>query len=517
MLSYYTTANILKEIKEEFQTEIRKTVQKDNGTLIYLNRARIRDIAIDFHEKGINFINLAIHPLEEKFILTYEYYYKFIEENKYLFVITEVDKKANEIDSIELVYPHAKYIENELSKRFGLNFLSFSEEIEEELFVLPTPLNPREKEHNLLFSGIYNKIHNLHHYFHLRVQDKSIEAVAQKTGWLYRGILPLFKHYHFSKGNIKLTQRICTPGSFHHQLAYCMAIEQLAGIKIQNRVKLIRTLLCELDRINNHLNFFTNLFYVLGYKRKYHTLLKKRSKLQRIYLSYFNSRFLEDFNHIGYTNDLSKKKIYALRTELLNVLPSIYGEISCLIEKNHVKNKCQGIGTLSYKDVKAAGVTGPNLRASGVGYDIRSEKPYLSYMDKEIAIRWEIPTFKQGDVYARVKTRLFEMKISNSLIISILRELFDDIYGIEKIDSSKIKLPGNARTVAQVESPRGELSYFLLTNEMPSKENLQGVYIATPSLKNFLAVTDHILPNNNIRNFPLIIHSLDLNFNEIDL
>ncbi|MGV9203352.1 MAG: hypothetical protein ACOC44_04940 [Promethearchaeia archaeon] len=516
MLSYYTTANILKEIKQEFQKEIRKTAQKDYGTLIYLNRARIRDIAIYFHEKEIDFINLAINPLEDKFLLTYEYYYKYIKGNKYIFIITEVDKKANEVDSIELVYPHAKYIENELSKRYGFKFLRFSEEIEEELFVLPTPLNANEKELNFLCSGIYNKIHDIHHYFHLRVEDENIEAVAEKTGWLYRGIVPLLNNQHYLN-NLELTKRICTPGCFHHHLAYCMAIEELADIKIQSRVQLMRTLLCELDRINNHLHFFANLFFIFGQTRKYLNLLKSRLKLQKIFLKYFQSRFLEDFNYIGYTGDLSKKQVYLLKKDLLEFLPSLYGEISYEVGKSYIINKCQGIGYLPYENAKEAGVTGPNLRASGIAYDIRYEKPYLSYMDKDIAIQWEVPTFKEGDVYARVKTRLFEMKISNSLVFAVLKKMFDDIYSIEEIQLDSLKLPGNTRTAVQLESPRGELLYYVLTNKMPNKPNLGGVYIGTPSLKNFLAVNENILHNNNINDLALILHSLDLNFNEIDL
>jgi Ni,Fe-hydrogenase III large subunit/Ni,Fe-hydrogenase III component G len=517
MLSYYNIGSILKEIKRDFQKEIRKTEQKDYGTLLHLNRARVRDIAIYFYEKGLDLINLAIHPSEDKFLVIYEYYYKFIKDSKYVFIITEVDKKANELDSIELVYPHAKYLEEEISKRYGINFLSFSEEIKEELFVIPTPLKPKEKEKNFLFSGIYNKIHDSSQYFHLRVKEEKIEAVAEKTGWLYRGIIPMLNHHNIFTENMEICKHICTPGSFHHQLAYCMAIEKLAGLEIQNRVKLMRTLLCELDRIDNHLIFFANLLYNLAYKRAYHNLLEKRLSLHNIYLKYFKSRYLEDFNFLGYTGDLNKKDLYEFKNDLLEILPKVFGEVSNLLHKSYVEKMCKGIGILSHEKAKESGVTGPTLRASGVAYDIRYEKPYLSYLNRDIAKYWDIPTFQDGDVYSRIETRLYEMRSSNTLIFALIEKLIKDIYSIEIIEPSQLRLPGNAKTIVQLESPRGELVYSVLTNEMPNKETLGGAYIATPSMKNFLAANDYILPHNNIRDFSLIIHSLDLNFNELDL
>jgi len=516
MLTVPIQSKLIDDFKETFQKELRKSSQESYGEMFFVNRSRIRDIAIFLSDNGANFINLLIIDLGTKFELIYIYYFKFLKEKKYWFILTEVDKQA-EIDSIEVVFAQAKYLEDELIKRYGLKFSPYTKEMEQVLFAVPTALNPPKKNLNLLPIGIYNKIHNDNHYFNTIIENEKILSVVEKTGWLYRGIIPLLQHKNIFKENLNIIKRICYPSSYHHSLAYIMAIEQLAGIEVQERVNLIRTLLCEFERYESHLIWFANLFYSLGFSRRYYYLINRHKELQKLYKKYFNNRFLDDLNFIGYTQDIEGQNLTVIQLITENLLPLVFNSVYYFSYKRYVKEKCQGLGILDKDFALDAGVTGPCLRATGINYDVRKENPYLSYLNKNISPNWDVVTFNEGDVFARIETRLWEMKNSSNLIYNLIDEIIDDESKIDPIDTSKIKLAANKIGLIQLESPQGELIYYIKTADRPGKTNLGGVFIATPSMKNFVALNNYILKNNYENDLSLIVHSMDLNFNEIDL
>jgi Ni,Fe-hydrogenase III large subunit len=515
MLSNLSSVELTKEFKENFKNELRKTETKEFGPIFYVNRSRIRDIAIFLHERGANFTNIAINDLGEKFELIYVYFHKLLKNNKFLFISTEVDKKAD-IDSIELVFTQARFLEDELTKRYGLVFSRFTEDVEE-LFVVPKSLSLIDSVLNITPLGIYNKIHLDNDYFHIQVELDNIVAVSEKSGWLYRGITPLLSYKNIFEDNLKLTRRICYNSSYHHNLAYIMAIEQLIKIELDERTTLIRTLLCEFERFESHLIWFANLLFLLGYKRSYYFLLKRNQELKKLYKKYFNCDYLDDLNNIGYVIDIDKDKLSIIQLITENLLPIIYNSIEYFSTKKRVRDRCQGIGVLERRDAIDAGVTGPCLRSSGINYDIRSDKPYLAYLNKTMCKDWDVVTLNEGDVFARVKARLWELKNSYKIIKKILKLLIDDESVIEPVDISKVKLAANEISLVQLESSQGELQYYVKTADRPGKSFLGGIHIATPSLKNFLALNNYILKNNKETDFSLIVHSMDLNFNEIDL
>ena len=516
MLVNASISDLTAEFKKNFSNELRKTSSEAYGTLFYINRSRIRDIAIFLHERGAVFINIFITDIGNKFELIYEYYFKFFKEKKYCFLITEVDKKANEIDSIEIIYPQAKFLEIELTKRYGLKFISFTEEVGE-IFVIPKSVRPRDTKLNLLPFGIYNNIHSENNYFHIKVNVDEITGVVEKTGWLYRGIIPLLNRKNIFEDNLRLTKRISYTSSYHHNLAYIMAIEQIADIKVQERVNLLRTLLCEFERYENNLIWFANLLNLLGQKIKYRYLINQRGALLKLYQKYFKCTFLDDLNQIGYNIDIDVDDLKIIQLISEQALPMIYEAVCYYSHKKSVKARCEGIGVLDKKDAIEAGVTGPCLRSSGIIYDVRFEHPYLSYLDKEVCKLWDVVSFTEGDVFARVEVHLWEMKNSCDIINNIIKRLVEDETKIEPYDISQIKLPADKIGIVQVESSQGELSYYVKTADRPGKITLGSIYIATPSLKNFLSLNNYILKNNKESDFSLIIHSMDLNFNDIDL
>lgn len=520
MLSYETILNAKVELKNQFKRELSSLDDVNFGTIIRINRSIIRDIALFLHENaGAYFINLFIIDSGDKFDLTYEFFIRFNTGKKFWYVSTEVDKQANEIDSIEIIYPNARFYETEISKRYGINFLVFTEVLNEEIFVKPTPLVPEGMESSKVPIGIYNKIHHDNYYFHLELVKNSnqIKGVSQKTGWLYRGIIPLLQEKNALTENVQLTKRITGINAFHHSLAYIMGIEGLFELEINERISLIRTLICELERVESHLVFLASLLYLLRFSRESNALLKLRMDLKSTYQKLFKTQILSDTNFIGSIQDINQKDLNQCKTQILDVLSTIYDSASYYLYKKHLVEKCCGIGILHKEDAPESGLTGPCLRASNINLDLRAEEPYLSYLTKEVAQSWNVVTCQEGDAFSRIHARVKEIDNSNKIIAVLLELIGNNAMEVPKIEIEKLRLPVNKTWISKVESPQGELSYYFKTKSNQKEMTLSGLYICTPSLKNFTALNKYILLDNDLKNLALMVHSMDLIWNEIDL
>ncbi|GAG97996.1 unnamed protein product, partial [marine sediment metagenome] len=119
--------------------------------------------------------------------------------------------------------------------------------------------------------------------------------------------------------------------------------------------------------------------------------------------------------------------------------------------------------------------------------------------------------------YSRIQVRLWELKNSVSIIKGAIDYLKNDTTKIEVIDLANVKLIADEIGISVVEAPQGELVYILKTSDRPGIDNLGSVSIQTPSMNNFFALKNFILPNCDLKDFPLIVHSMDLCFNCIDL
>ncbi len=508
---------LVREFKNYFGTELKDTPTRGFANIFYINKSRVRDIAFFFSEKSVNLKNILINDFKSNYEVIYEYFNEYIPDNQYLFVITEVDKDSNEIDSVRVAYPQVESYEDEISKRYGIKFLYFKEELEESLYNLPVKLFPAHSAKNILAQGVFNRIHHINNYFHCNLEKNIIKSVNFKTGWLYRGIIPLLKYKNWGKENLALVEKICSTSSFHHSLAYSLAMESIINISVSNRVKMIRTIYCELERITNHIFWFVNLMYLTYSFKEYHTLLKKVLYFLNFLEKELGIRYFEELNYIGYVKDILWYSLEDLRETVEEIYSSSFKNIYNSIYNSTLKKQFKGLSTLLEENVLESGITGPNVRASGHIYDVRYFSPYNSYLDEDIIDKWEVVTFNGGDAYSRIQVRLWELKNSVSIIKGAIDYLKNDTTKIEVLDFANIKLIADKIGISVVEAPQGELVYIVKTSDLPGKNNLGSVSIQTPSMNNFFALKNFILPNCDIKDFPLIVHSMDLCFNCIDL
>ncbi len=177
----------------------------------------------------------------------------------------------------------------------------------------------------------------------------------------------------------------------------------------------------------------------------------------------------------------------------------------------------EGLAPISRKQAIDWELTGPTLRASGVQVDVRATDPYLIYDKGEISQIWNVIAFKNGDCFSRAQVRLWEIKESFQIIMNILESLsiYERKAPIEEIPQDVLFEP-NKHLYSAVEAPNGSFEVYLRTSLKDTDSRFYTVRIGAPDLANYSAL-GHILLENKPKYVPLIIHSMDINFNLVDL
>jgi NADH-quinone oxidoreductase subunit D len=176
------------------------------------------------------------------------------------------------------------------------------------------------------------------------------------------------------------------------------------------------------------------------------------------------------------------------------------------------------VGVITKPTARHWGLSGPVLRGSGIPYDIRCTEAYLGYTSGDLSQLWNVICFNDGDVFARAQVRLWELRESLEICKDLVYKLIDNALTtkIEEIPE-QIRLNPDKFILQTVESPQGALSIYLRTDPKKNSSYFYTVRIIPSDLANFAVLEKEILPGNDIRDLPLIIHSMDLNFTMIDL
>ncbi len=338
----------------------------------------------------------------------------------------------------------------------------------------------------------------------VKLDGELIEKCVLDIGYLHRGIEKLAEHKTYQEF-MPYTDRMDYIAPYSNNVAWCLAVEKLAAIEVPERAQWIRMIGCELARISSHLLWMGVGLMDAGAVSVFLWAFQAREDLYKIFDEIAGARFTVSHSRIGgVANDLTPAAIALIR-DFVDRYPKIIGDWFNLMRRNRIwMDRNVGIGTLTKEEAILLGMRGPNLRASGIAHDMRRFEPYLKYAD----VDFTIPMREEGDSWARYYIRMEEMQESLKILRQCLERMpegrirnedakkaypsKDEVYySMEGMihdfmyTSEGTVPPKGAQAYHAIESPKGELGFFLASDgtgqpwrariNAPSFANLQGL------------------------------------------
>ena len=331
---------------------------------------------------------------------------------------------------------------------------------------------------------------------------------------------------------IPYTDRIDYLGGVMNNLPYVMALEKLAGIKVPDRVKVVRVMLCELFRIMSHLLFYGTFVQDLGAMSPIFFMFVDRQRVYDIIEAICGFRMHPAWFRIGGLSQDLPKGWDRLVREFLDWMPSRLDEYDQLMMKNRtVKMRTKDVGVYNTEEALDWGVTGPGLRATGLEWDYRKKRPYSGYDQFE----FDIPIAHNGDCYDRCAVRVEEMRQSLRIIRQCLENMPEGehkarhpkttpplkpdhtMHDIETLIHHFLNVSWGpvmpvGEVSAAVEATKGVNSYYLVSD---GSTNSYRTRIRTPSFPH-LQMIPHISRGHMIPDLIAILGSIDFVMADVD-
>ncbi|HEX6128960.1 MAG TPA: NADH-quinone oxidoreductase subunit D [Candidatus Limnocylindria bacterium] len=295
----------------------------------------------------------------------------------------------------------------------------------------------------------------------LKIRGEVVEDLDPVLGYLHRGIEKLCENATYTTV-LTYVDPMDYLSTMHNEHAPAMAFEKLYGIAAPRRAEYIRALVVELNRVFSHGLMMGFLALDMGGITPLLYAFINRDETVDLLAAISGQRMLFNFFRVGGVNwDVNDEFINRLSRWRSNVGKSI-GDAEALITQNEIFiQRTKGLGVLTPERAIGLGVSGPNLRASGVPFDVRRAHPYSIYDDLE----FEVITQTGGDVYSRYLQRVAEIKQSLSLIDQIVEKM---PHGPVQAQVPGIIRPRPGRAFATVESPRGFYSVYAISDGGPT-------------------------------------------------
>ena len=314
---------------------------------------------------------------------------------------------------------------------------------------------------------------------------EEVVGLAAVVGYLHTGFEKNMEQKSWWKA-ITYAPRIDYVSFQNNELVFVLAVEKLLDIEVPSRATWMRMLLAELNRIHSHLVWLGTAALELGAISMFWYCFRERDRILdlfelvagfRMHTRYFQVGGLAEDVPTGFWDECAK---------FVELMPKAIDDYEALVDRSEIwLERTQGIGLLSADDAIALGQSGPVLRGSGVDWDLRRAQPYLSYDQ----VDFRVPVYDEGDVYARYRVRMEEMRESVKIVEQALRRMPD---GPWIADDRKVVLPPReelhtsmeslihhfkivtegfrvpeGEVYVTIESPRGELGCYVVSDGGP--------------------------------------------------
>jgi NADH-quinone oxidoreductase subunit D len=373
----------------------------------------------------------------------------------------------------------------------------------------------------------------------LELDGEIISKAIPDIGYLHRGDEKIAENMTWTQF-IPYTDRLDYLAPLANNVAYALAVEKLLNIhdKLPPRCQYIRVICCELARISSHLLGLGAFGLDLGAVTVFLLTFTEREKIYNLCESLTGARFTTSYTRIGgVSRDTPPGWCDAVRKFLGEVVVNI-AEMETLLTRNKIwVDRTRNVGVISKEDAIDFGLSGPNLRGSGVNHDLRKAEPYLCYKD----LQFDVPVGSVGDCYDRYLVRMEEMRQSVRLVHQCLDKIPGGFENKSKepvnVSDGKIVLPPKNKVMSSMEelihqfilvtqgmncppgeiyfgheNPKGELGFYINSRGGGTPYRLK---IRAPSFCN-LSILSHLLPGHMMSDVTAILGSFDFVMGECD-
>ena len=319
----------------------------------------------------------------------------------------------------------------------------------------------------------------------IELEGETVKRCIPHLGYLHSGFEKLGEYRHYNQ-IIPLTDRTDYLSPMANNVGLAMAVEKLMDLQITERCQVLRVIACEMSRIISHLVWLGTTGIDLGAFTPFLWSFQERERIYNLQEMWTGARLTTSLTRVGgLMADVPEGFQTGLR-EFTRTFPDTLREVDTMFTRNAIWiGRTQGVGVLSAEEATNFSLSGPMLRASGVDYDVRKDRPYLGYETYD----FDVPVGEHGDIYDRYRVRLEEMWQSNR----ILEQALDRLAQLEgapiNVDDPRVILPPKSRAMSDmeamifhfkqvmdgvkppageaylgIENPKGELGYYFVSD-----------------------------------------------------
>ena len=361
-----------------------------------------------------------------------------------------------------------------------------------------------------------------HMRLYAEVDGDIVVRLKPNIGYVHRTVEKLAETKKYIQ-IIPLVERPSLADAANHNLGYVLALEKLLGIEAPPRAQYLRTILAEMNRIHSHfyglgihgIMLGSSTIFMWGFAdREIMIEMAQRLTGARLTYSYIIPGGVRRDLPQGFEEEMEKALRYIERRL------KDYGKL--FLRNPVTRARLEGVGVLRKEDAIKLGIVGPNLRASGVPYDVRKVQPYCAYPELE----FDVAVREEGDSMARVLVRVEEIRQSMRIIRQALKQIpdgpilsenylkmippkwkeFMETKGRVKFPAIMANLrPPKGEAISRVEAARGELVYYIISDGTTSPYRFRMV---TPSFRN-VVLFEHLIRECRVADIPAIYGSMD--------
>jgi Ni,Fe-hydrogenase III large subunit/Ni,Fe-hydrogenase III component G len=340
-------------------------------------------------------------------------------------------------------------------------------------------------------------------HFRFSVEGETIVNLETRLGFVHKGTEKLFETLPFDR-TWALAERVSGDSTVAHALAYCQALEALAGVVVPARAAWLRVVLLELERLYNHVGDVAMIVNDTGFAFGHAHGFRLREELLRLNERATGHRLLRGaVVPGGVTGAIVEAPLNELTHRVASIVREFLDIARLCFENTLVLERLQGTGRLTVDTARAMQVVGLVGRASGLDADARRDAPFAAYgdLDVRVAVR------DTGDVWARTVVRIDEVAEAARLIEMAARRAGS---GASAVPLGRLR--AGASAVSVVEGWRGPSWYYVLARD---ESSVARVKLADPSFRNWPALERAVL-KNIVPDFPLCNKSFNLSYSGND-